>query len=123
MREGNRECLRGEFEVDEDIIQVDIVSLRIGGMGTVADDILLDFAHANYHIVQHLPHEAPLLGVDHLVEGIFQVTVDLQVTQIKRTVILEPFVVISFVSDALLPTVFLERVVFFLDVLEQFGDG
>lgn len=123
LRKGDGECLGGKFEVDQHIIQVDVVSLRIGGVRAVSDDILLDLAHADDHIVQHLPHEGALLGVDHLVEGVLQVAVDLQVAQIQRAVVLEPLVVISLVGDALLPAVLLERVVLLLDVLEQFGDG
>ena len=114
----NGECLRGQFEVDEDIIQVDIVSLRIGSMGAIADDVLLDLTHADDHIVQHLPHEDPFLGVNHLIEGILQVPVDLQVTQIQCTVVLEPFVVISLVGDALLPAVLFQWIILLLDVFE-----
>jgi hypothetical protein len=66
-------------------------------MSAVPDDILLDLAHADDHIIKHLSHQDALLRVHHLVEGILQVTIDLQVTQVESPIVLEPFVIGSFV--------------------------
>jgi hypothetical protein len=68
-------------------------------MSTVPNDILLDLAHTHNDIIEHLPHENSLLRVHHLVEGIFQVSVNLEIAQVESPVVLEPLIVISFVCD------------------------
>lgn len=68
-------------------------------MSIVPDDILLDFAHPDDHIIEHFFHDGTLLRMYHLVIGVFELSVGLEISQVKSSVVLEPFIVTSLVVD------------------------
>jgi hypothetical protein len=68
-------------------------------MSVVPYDILLDFAHPDNHIIEHFFHDGTLLRVYHLVIGVFEFSVGLKISQVESSVVLEPFIVSSFVID------------------------
>jgi hypothetical protein len=57
------------------------------------DDILFDFTQPDYHIFEHFLHEYPFLRVRHLVEGVFELPIDLEIAKVEGSVVLEPLIV------------------------------
>ena len=68
-------------------------------MCAVLDEVLFDFAHAHDGVLEHALHEDAFLGVYHLIVGVFEFAVGLHVAEVEFAVVLEPFVVGSFVGD------------------------
>lgn len=97
--DGDTQHFGGEFEIDQDLIDIDIVGLDDVGVGAVSDEVLLDLAHANDDIIEHLFHEDPFLRVDHLVVGVFYFSVDVEVAHVEMGIVLEPLEIASFECD------------------------
>lgn len=68
-------------------------------MSAILDNILLDFTHADDDIIKRFSHEKSFLRMHHLIKGILKVSINLKVSQVKSSVILEPFIIISFEVD------------------------
>ena len=117
--DGYLEVVGSEFEVHDDFVEIDEIALELLGMEIIKDDLLFGFAHADHGGLEHFEEELFLLGVDRLVEGVFEFFVDFDVFYVELGVVLKPLVVVPLVVHPEHRLVLLQRQVLVLHLLHQ----
>lgn len=82
---------RRQLQIHNNLIEIDEVTLHHQTLRAIPHEILFDLAHPHHRIIEHLPEELPLLGVDELVVAVLELLVHADVLYVQAGVVLEPF--------------------------------
>ncbi len=88
-----------EFQVLQNVFQVDELAPDLVMMGVESDQLLVALDHADHAEIEHFLEMQPFLGVHHLVEGVLEDLEGLDVLDVENGEVLEPLVISAFVSE------------------------
>lgn len=91
--QGDMQCFRCKFHLLQNLINVNIIRLNNISMRRVPDYILFNFTHSHHCAIQHLFHEYSLLRMDHLIIGIFKLSIGFKISQIQGSIVLKPLII------------------------------